>query len=236
MGKNITAFVYKYYIFFNTKNFILRVLGLFLVSYSAIVCVEIGSPYGFDSIGFISKNELPYTLALTLSAVLVSFLSFWLYKIHKLWSCILMRGITNIYISVLFLIVSFWEFDGNAIYAENNFFIILKMCMYFLIIPIELFILAKWIVPKCSHKTNNKFNSLKYIFGVSGVVLFRLILMNNQGNIDIPSLLRTVIFAFAIITLINSIYYFTQAFFAKKYSLDILTDYTESYINSIRRL
>lgn len=99
----------------------MRVLGLFLVSYSAIVCVEIGSPYGFDSIGFISKNELPYTLALTLSAVLVSFLSFWLYKIHKLWSCILMRGITNIYISVLFLIVSFWEFDGNAIYAENNF-------------------------------------------------------------------------------------------------------------------
>ena len=110
------------------------------------------------------------------------------------------------------------------------------MCMYFLIIPIELFILTKWIVPKCSHKTNNKFNSLKYIFGVPGVVLFRLILMNNQGNIDIPSLLRTVIFAFAIITLINSIYYFTQAFFAKKYSLDILTDYTESYINSIRRL
>lgn len=202
MEKNITAFVYKYYIFFNTKNFILRVLGLFLVSYSAIVCVEIGSPYGFDSIGFISKNELPYTLALTLSAVLVSF----------------------------------WEFDGNAIYAENNFFIILKMCMYFLIIPIELFILAKWIVPKCSHKTNNKFNSLKYIFGVPGVVLFRLILMNNQGNIDIPSLLRTVIFAFAVITLINSIYYFTQAFFAKKYSLDILTDYTETYINSIRRL
>lgn len=92
---------------FSIKNFILRVLGLFLVSYSAIVCVEIGSPYGFDSIGFISKNELPYTLALTLSAVLVSFLSFWLYKIHKLWSCILMRGITNIYISVLFLIVSF---------------------------------------------------------------------------------------------------------------------------------
>ena len=136
----------------------------------------------------------------------------------------------------LFLIVSFWEFDGNAIYAENNFFIILKMCMYFLIIPIELFILAKWIVPRCSHKTNNKFNSLKYIFGVPGVVLFRLILMNNQGNIDIPSLLRAVIFAFAVITLINSIYYFTQAFFAKKYSLDILTDYTESYINSIRRL
>lgn len=32
MQKNITAFVYKYYIFYNFKNLVLRIFGLFLVS------------------------------------------------------------------------------------------------------------------------------------------------------------------------------------------------------------
>ena len=46
MEKNILSFVYKRYIFYNTKNLILRILGLFLISCSAIFYVEIGSPAG----------------------------------------------------------------------------------------------------------------------------------------------------------------------------------------------
>ena len=52
MEKNISSFVYKHYIFYNTKNLILRILGLFLISCSTIFYVEIGSPYGFDSVNF----------------------------------------------------------------------------------------------------------------------------------------------------------------------------------------
>lgn len=236
MEKNISSFVYKHYIFYNTKNFILRVLGLFLVSYLAIICVEISSPHGFDSVSFFSEISFPFTVGLTLSAILVSLISFLLYRIKKLWSCISMRGITNIYISALLLIVSFFEFDGNTLFAENYFLIITKISLYLLIIPIDLFVLIKWIVPKCSYKSNNRFSSFKYIFGILGVVMFRLILMNNRGNVDIQELLRTIEYMLAIVLLINSIYYFMQAFFAKKYSLGILTDYTESYINSLHRL
>ena len=56
MKKNISSFVYKHYIFYNTKNLILRILGLFLISCSAIFYVEIGSPYGFDSVNFFFRN------------------------------------------------------------------------------------------------------------------------------------------------------------------------------------
>lgn len=236
MKKNISSFVYKHYIFYNTKNFILRVLGLFLISYLAIIYVEIGSPHGFDSVSFFSKTAFPFTVGLTFSATLVSFISLLLYKTKTLWCCISMRGLTNLYISVIFLFVSILRFDGNTLYTEENFLIFSKIFLYLIIIPIDLFILIKWIVPKCSYKSNNRFSSFKYTFIILGVVTFRLALLKNQGNVNIQELLGVISYSFAIVMLINSIYYFMQAYLAKKYSLGILTDYTESYLNSLHRL
>lgn len=236
MQKNISAFVYKHYIFYNTKNLVLRILGLFLVSYSAIFYVEIGSPYGFDNVNFFSETVYVYTITVTVFAALISILSFWLYKIKQLWSCILMRCITNIYISILFLIVSVLEFDGKAFYTDNKIVIAIKVLLYLAVIPIDLFILNKWIIPKCSYKSNSRSKSYGYGLCIIGVVLFRAIMRNNYQSVNIQELLKTISYLFAIIMLINSIYYFMQAFLAKKHSLNILSDYTESYVNSLHRL
>lgn len=236
MKSNISAFVYIHYIFYNTKNLILRILGLFLISYSAIMYVQLYSPYGFDSVNFFSKSVLPYTIGLTCSSIIVSIISILLYKIKTMWSCTSMRALTNIYISVLFLVASILRFDGNTLYSENLFLVITKLSLYIIIIPIDLFILIKWIVPKCSHKTDTFLSTFKLIFPVSGVVAFRAYLMSNKPYVNFSDFWSFIAFTFATITLINSIYYFTQAYFAEKHSLDILKDYTESYVKSLKRL
>lgn len=236
MEKNISSFVYKHYIFYNTKNLILRILGLFLISCSAIFYVEIGSPYGFDSVNFFSETVYLYTIAITAFASLISILSRVLYKIKQLWSCILMRCITNIYISVLFLTVSVFNYDGKAFYTDDKIVIAIKVLLYLAVIPVDLFILNKWIIPKCNHKSNSHSKSYGYCLCIIGVVLFREIMRNNYQSVNIQELLKTIAYLFAVVMLINGIYYFMQAFFAKKYSLDILSDYTETYVNSLRRL
>ena len=223
MEKNISSFVYKRYIFYNTKNLILRILGLFLISCSAIFYVEIGSPYGFDSVNFFSETVYLYTIAIAAFASLISILSCVLYKIKQLWSCILMRCITNIYISVLF-------------FTDDKIVIAIKVLLYLAVIPVDLFILNKWIIPKCNHKSNSHSKSYCYCLCIIGVVLFREIMRNNYQSVNIQELLKTIAYLFAVVMLINSIYYFMQAFFAKKYSLDILSDYTETYVNSLHRL
>lgn len=147
-----------------------------------------------------------------------------------------MRCITNIYISVLFLTVSVFNYDGKAFYTDDKIVIAIKVLLYLAVIPVDLFILNKWVIPKCNHKSNSHSKSYCYCLCIIGVVLFREIMRNNYQSVNIQELLKTIAYLFAVVMLINSIYYFMQAFFAKKYSLDILSDYTETYVNSLHRL
>lgn len=236
MQKNITAFVYKYYIFYNFKNLVLRIFGLFLVSYAAIMYIQLYSPYGFDSIDLLSESAFPYTIVFTCSAVVVSIISIILYRLQTLWSFISMRALTNFYISVLFLIASVLKFDGNGFYRENIFWICLKFLLYLIITPITFYILLKWIVPKSSHKTDGFLTTFKKIIPVGGVVIFQAILREHSESINIPQLWGGIAYLLAIITLINALYYFTQAYFAKKYSLALLSDCTDSNVRSLRHL
>ena len=144
--------------------------------------------------------------------------------------------VTDIYISVLFLMVSVFNYDGKAFYTDDKIVIAIKVLLYLAVIPVDLFILNKWIIPKCNHKSNSHSKSYGYCLCIIGVVLFREIMRNNYQSVNIQELLKTIAYLFAVVMLINGIYYFMQAFFAKKYSLDILSDYTETYVNSLHRL
>ena len=61
-----------------------------------------------------------------------------------------MRCITNIYISVLFLTVSVFNYDGKAFYTDDKIVIAIKVLLYLAVIPVDLFILNKWVIPKCT--------------------------------------------------------------------------------------
>ena len=52
-----------------------------------------------------------------------------------------MRCITNIYISVLFLMVSVFNYDGKAFYTDDKIVIAIKVLLYLAVIPVDLFIL-----------------------------------------------------------------------------------------------
>lgn len=132
--------------------------------------------------------------------------------------------------------ISAFNYDGKAFYTDDKIVIAIKVLLYLAVIPVDLFILNKWIIPKCNHKSNSHSKSYGYCLCIIGVVLFREIMRNNYQSVNIQELLKTIAYLFAVVMLINSTYYFMQAFFAKKYSLDILSDYTETYVNSLHRL
>lgn len=72
MDKNIYLFVKDKYKSFEFSDLILRIVFLFLYNYFIIFLVEITSPYGYDSVSFLSEDVLPYTLVFTVLAVFIS--------------------------------------------------------------------------------------------------------------------------------------------------------------------
>ena len=224
MNKNILAFVNKYYFTYTTPYLILRVLALFLISYGAIAYVEVYSPYGYDSITFFSEKALPYTITLTITAMLISVISILLF-LHKIqWRLVLMRGLTNIYISILFLVASCMDFNGYELSFADIHIIIFEILVYLFVIPIQLFVLIKFIIPKSRNRNENKSNSSLIILGVSA---FRLML-NTSNGIDIQKLLAATAYFLSLTLLVNAIYFFTQSYYAKKYSINTKND--SSYI------
>lgn len=219
MDKNILSFVNKHYISFKLSNLILRVLSIFLISYGAIAFVEISSPFGYNSVNFFSNNVLPFTITLSCVAFLISIVTICLYIIKSQWSFILMRAITNCYISVLFLIASFFRFNGYVFSYESNTIIIAKIIIYLLIIPIDLFILIKWTIPKSRNHTSL---GVKSLAGVLGVFVARLLIQTR--SISVQNLMPIIAFAIAVVLLVNSVYFSTQSYYAKKYSINTPAD------------
>lgn len=220
MDKNIIAFVNKYYYKYTTPYLILRVIALFLISYGAIAYVEIYSPYGFDSITFFSEKALPYTITLNITAMLVSVI-FVLLFLHKIqWRLVLMRGLTNIYISVLFLIASCMDFNGYEFSFADKYLIIFEILVYLLVIPIQIFTLVKFVIPNSRNGNDNRSGSSLIILGVCA---FRLML-DASNDINMQKLLAVTAYFVSLTLLVNGIYFFMQSYYAKKYSVNTKID------------
>ncbi len=219
MDKNILAFVNRYYIPYNLKRLVLRIVALFAISYGVLALVELYSPYGFGSISFFSENALPYTITLTITALLFSIADICLYRIKLQWSFIVMRGLTNLYGSVLLLIASLMEFDGNNFYLEEFYYIVIKSVIYTIVIPLDLVVLVKIIIPHCADKRDR--SHLRKGIILTSVLGFRGALRASE-NVHVRTILSFCACLLAVALLINTIYFFTQAYYAKKYSINTI--------------
>ncbi len=217
MDKNIYLFVKDNYKSFEFSDLILRIVFLFLYNYFIIFLVEITSPYGYDSVSFLSEDVLPYTLVFTVLAVFISIFIIIIYSKKTLGSMTFIRGLSYGYISLSLLICSLVRYDGVMVYFQDTLSIILKLLFYILCCILYTIYLYKKTIPNFSLNKNNDKN--KYIWLAPCLVICFRNLLSLFDNINVPEILTLLTYLLSSLLLMVAIEFFMKTYYAKKYSL-----------------